>query len=60
VHVLDNENTCGLSARGLDLPDEGDVSILKVIGSAEDAGANDDTERTVAEVATSVNDKEES
>ena len=52
---MDNHSTCGLSARGLDLPDEGDVSILKVIGSAEDAGSANDTERTVAEVATSEN-----
>ena len=55
VHVLDNENTRGLSARGLDLPDEGDVSVLRVIDPAEDAGLYNNTERTVAEVATSEN-----
>ena len=50
---MDNHSTCGLSARGLDLPDEGDVFIVQKIGVAKDACHMNDTERTVAEVATS-------
>jgi hypothetical protein len=50
---VDNHSPCGLSARGLDLPDEGVVSLFLKMGLVEDTGLVSDTERTVAEVATS-------
>ena len=54
---MDNHSTCGLSARGLDLPHEGDVYVfLKESQLAgDDSSVVNDAERTVAEVATSEN-----
>ena len=55
---MDNHSTCGLSARGLDLPDEGDVFSKISISRAEDAGVKYEAERTVVDDTTSVNNED--
>ena len=56
---MDNHNICGINARGLDLPHEGDVFFAKKIGLAGVADLVSDTGRPLTQDVTSKNLKKE-